>query len=1667
MNPESPFAVIVNDDPIQLKILSELVRKAGLNPQSFENAEDALAAMSCDTATGVVPTLIVTDLHMPGIDGWRFCRLLRSPEYDALNNVPILVVSATYSGDEPSRIAADLGANGFLSSPVDEREFMGKVDLILSGKQTRSALRVLVVQESSAWIASMEKVFLSHGFEMDAASTIRTASERMNKTTYDVAVLAHHLPDGQGDTLLETFLARQPACVCVVTTSDPGPDLALDWMRRGAAAYLHHSSEPEHLVEVCIRARRERSLLRVQDLLKTRTLELKSSEEKYRLLVENQNDLVIHFDLDKRIQYVNPNYCETFGKTEEQLLGSSFFPLIHEEDRKKVQDSLEQVLKPPHRSRHEERALTAQGWRWFSWSARAGLSEDGEVTSIISVGRDISDQKLAEESLCCTEQNLQTLFDAIEESVFMMQRDGTVLAANKTFAERIGRTVSECLGRNVYDLIPPDVAQRRRELVSRVLESGKPLSFEDQREDRWLHHHLRPVCGPNNEVRHLVIYATDITARKHADRYLRLSALVLDQIKDHVTVTDLNGVITYINRAEMKVLGRSREGILGQTTQLYGDDPGRGGTQEEILERTLSDGEWRGEVINYAADGSELIMDCRTQVIKDDNGDPVALAGISTDITEGKRTEQALRESERRYRQIFDSSADALFIQDIATGAILDVNKTMLSLYGYENKQEALNCSIGDLSAVDEGYDQSKILEMNLTAIGSQTHTFEWRAKKKSGEKFWAQVTLQKTQIDGVDRILATVRDITEHRCAVEALRESEEKHRRLFETMSQGVVYQDAEGRIISANPAAERVLGVSFEQMQGKTSMDPRWKMIREDGSAVPGPEHPAMVALRTGERQGPVVRGVFHPERNEYLWLNITAIPLFQTGETTPYQVYATFDDITERRQAENERYELAERLRLANKATNDVIWDWDVIQDTQRWNEAGTAVFGWTEIVEGPVNAHWWVERVHPDDQERVHASFFAVVNNPEIAFWHDEYRFRKADGAYADVMDRGYVLRDEQGKAIRMIGAMQDITERKQAVEALRESEEKHRALVQGLPDIVMRFDRAGHHLFVSENVEEVTGIPAVEFLGKTHRELGFPEHLCSFWEKHILEVFDSATPGETEFSFHGQDGEIIFNWRLLPEFDSEGTVRSVLTLSLDVTAHRKAEQAYQTLFNEMFDGFSLHEIICDAQGVPVDYRFLAVNPAFEKLTGHKAKDIIGKTVLEMMPGTEQYWIENYGNVALTGEPVFLESYAADIGKYFEVSAFRPAPMQFACIFVDVTERKRAEQERENLQAQLLQSQKMESVGRLAGGVAHDFNNMLMVILGHVEFVLESTDDGNPMYADLLEVYSAARRSADLTRQLLTFARRQTITPKVLNLNETISTVLKLFKRLIGEAIELDWQPDSDLWAVRVDPSQFDQILANLCVNARDAISGVGRIAIKTRNTSIDKQYCLRNVNAVPGDYVCLSIADNGCGMDQETLQHLFEPFYTTKGVGEGTGLGLATVYGVVQQNKGFIEVETKLGQSTTFRVYLPRYLDEEEGASQLESSGTATERGHETILLVEDEALILKLVTMMLERQGYTVVAANTPGEAMRLAQEHQGDIQLLITDVIMPEMNGRVLTKKMLSLYPNLRSLFVSGYTADVIADYGVLEEGINFLQKPFSMDELAAKVREVLAQS
>jgi PAS domain S-box-containing protein len=483
-------------------------------------------------------------------------------------------------------------------------------------------------------------------------------------------------------------------------------------------------------------------------------------------------------------------------------------------------------------------------------------------------------------------------------------------------------------------------------------------------------------------------------------------------------------------------------------------------------------------------------------------------------------------------------------------------------------------------------------------------------------------------------------------------------------------------------------------------------------------------------------------------------------------------------------------------------------------------------------------------------------------------------------------------------------------------------------------------------------------------------------------------------------------------------------------------------------------------------GLRENSKIAVFNKFAERLTGYTAQEVVGKEWISLfIPQENQETLYQTWNQIVDNQLVDHQFESEIVTKSGEMRLIKwhnavltenNAFWMILSVGEDITEQKA-------LAAQFQQAQKMESVGRLAGGVAHDYNNMLSIIIGYTQLAMGKVSTADPLHADLKEIDKAAQRSAEITRKLLGFARKQTVSPKVLDLNTAVEGMLKMLRRLLREDITLSWHPGTGVWQVKIDPSQVDQVLMNLCVNARDAIDGTGEISIETGNRVFDQDYCADHNGFVPGEFVMLAISDNGCGMDKKTLDHIFEPFFTTKQVGQGSGLGLAMVYGIVKQNKGFINVYSEPGRGTTLKLYFARDRTGIVEKTVADIPHPDAGRG-ETILVVEDESALLKLATRLLETLGYTVLSASHPDNALRLAKKHPGKIHLLLTDVVMPDMNGRELADRLLALYPDLKLVFMSGYTANVIAHQGVLDKGMHFIQKPLSIHALAATVRQAL---
>jgi len=658
-------------------------------------------------------------------------------------------------------------------------------------------------------------------------------------------------------------------------------------------------------------------------------------------------------------------------------------------------------------------------------------------------------------------------------------------------------------------------------------------------------------------------------------------------------------------------------------------------------------------------------------------------------------------------------------------------------------------------------------------------------------------------------------------------------------------------------------------------------------------------------------------------------------------------------------------------------------------------------------------------------------------------------------------------------AAHLIG---EIVEHKQTEMALAESQRSMAVLLRNLPGMAYRCrnDAMWTMEFVSHGCLNLTGYQAEELTGAhaiPYADLIVPDDRQMVWDM-VQQGVEQQRPFVMVYRIRTKGGEEKWVWEQgMGIADSAGAVTTLEGFITDITEHKRTEEALRA--SEAYQRAIISAAPNLVVGLDAHARIVLFNRFAEQLTGYAEDEVLGQNWIELFIPPElrndirALWEtitarrliqHHFDNPIITKTGVrLLISWNNTV--LTDGGAFR----MMLSIGEDVTERRRAEERERQLQAQLTHAQRMESIGRLAGGIAHDFNNMLTVILGTAELAMRKVDPAAPLHQDLCEILNAAQHSAGVTRQLLAFARQQTIAPRALDLNATIGNMLSMLRRLIGENIELAWRPAAMPLTVMMDPSQMDQILTNLCVNARDAITDVGRIAIETDRVLFDDDYCAGHAGAAPGAFAVLLVSDDGRGMDAHTQEKLFEPFFTTKGTGKGIGLGLATVYGIVKQNNGFINVYSEPDRGTTFRIYLPWHARQISAAPPARAE--TVPQGHgETILVVEDEAGILKLSQLMLEELGYRVLTAAKPSAALQLARSHAAHIDLLITDVVMSEMNGRDLAQQLLALHPHLKVLFMSGYTADVIAHRGMLDQGVHFVQKPFSSEDFARSVHHVL---
>ncbi|MDP8224602.1 MAG: PAS domain S-box protein [Candidatus Lernaella stagnicola] len=902
-----------------------------------------------------------------------------------------------------------------------------------------------------------------------------------------------------------------------------------------------------------------------------------------------------------------------------------------------------------------------------------------------------------------------------------------------------------------------------------------------------------------------------------------------------------------------------------------------------------------------------------------------------------------------------------------------------------------------------------------------------------------------------------------------------DERYRLLFETMVQGVVFQDSQGNVTSANAAAERILGLTHDEIVGRASADSRWRIIRMDGSELPSEEHPAMIALRTGSPVPDAVLGVFNPREENHRWIITSSKPFFRPGEEEPYQVQTIFEDITARRRTEKSMSAAQDKLQeqdkiyqLITKNMKDVVWLMSMNLDILYMSPSIERILGFTaeEIKSLPLD-----KQLTPESFERFMA-MIARTLTPENLADKDldittsiEVEHYRKDGTTVWSESSAAVVRDEQGSPTGIVGSSHDISERKQAETRLRQSEQTYRLLADNTLDCIWTMDINLNFIYVNPAIEPMTGYTPAEWMDSNLADHADAENLAIM--AGVVGEALSKPPAESGIIFEAEikkkSGESIpveIVGKVI--YGPDGNPIGLQGTTRDISERRAADAELKRQY-EMFELIINHIPVMIVIYNP-NFNVTLLNEACEKAIGWLTKDAKEIDLMERcFPDPEiRQKIHEFVDAA-PPEWMDLDLTARD-GRVLK-STWTTIVLSDdtrVAIGLDITDQKRAEAQRTALEEQLRQSQKMEAVGRLAGGIAHDFNNVLTAIQGFSDLVLDALGADHEAREDVRQIIEASESAARLTQQLLAFSRKQIIDPKPLDLNGVLANSEQIIRRLIGEDIDLAFYPEQDLWRIHFDAGQIEQILMNLAVNARDAMPQGGKLTFETHNVPIEDVPTAVRTKLVTGDYVMLGVSDNGHGIDAETQTKIFDPFFTTKEKGRGTGLGLATVYGIVKQNNGYVSVYSEVGHGTSFKIYLPRI-----GADVVEVGATTVIsdlEGSEVILLVEDQENVRNVAERTLTSFGYRVLVAADGEEAVRLFDANADDIDLLLTDVILPLMGGKELLVKLNERNPDLTALYMSGYTENAIAHHGVLDKGTHFLQKPFRPRELVIKVREVL---
>jgi PAS domain S-box-containing protein len=1022
-----------------------------------------------------------------------------------------------------------------------------------------------------------------------------------------------------------------------------------------------------------------------------------------------------------------------------------------------------------------------------------------------------------------------------------------------------------------------------------------------------------------------------------------------------------------------------------------------------------------------------------------------------------KVSQKALEDSEKRYRQVVENATEIIYTID-EKGNFTYGNPAGLKLTGY-SLQELRSFNYADLVAPEH---RERVSQAYINQFRERRPTIyiEFPFFSKSGEIIWfgqnTSLVIEDGKVVGFHII---ARDITERKQAEERLQERERYFRRLMYTLHEDIVVIDCDYRITDVNNTFLITTGSTREKVIGKHCYE------ISHGYAEPCDRHGEQCLIGEVFETGKSCNCKHVHMRGDGLKVHVDILlsPLKDDSGSVTHVVEAV-RDVTDIIQAYGALRSSEEKYRTILENIEEGYYEVDIAGNFTFLNDSMCRIFGYPKEELMGMNDRQYTDG---ENTKRLFQAFNKVYRTGEPHIGYD-YEIIRKDGAKRYVEASILLQKDSSGKPLGFRGIIRDVTERKRAEQALFDSEQRYGNLVENAPDVIFTLATDGTITSFNPVFETITGWSRSEWLGKAFTAILRPDDL-----PRGLEFFQSVLKGEKTVPFElrvlRESGDYLTAEFTVTPQTRDGSVIGVLGIARDITDRKLAEEALRSNENKyrtLIENVPQKIFLKDKNSV-----YISCNENYAQDLKIKPDEISGRTDYDFYPKelAEKYRADDK-KIIERGKTEEIEEKYIQNGQEVWVDTIK-TPVKdekgnhigILGIFWDITDRKRREEEMVVLQEQLRQSQKIEAIGRLAGGIAHDFNNLLTVINGYSQLSLIELKEDVPLRGNIEEIKRASEKAADLTRQLLAFSRRQILEMRVLDLNTVLRELDKMLHRLIGEDIELITVFTDDLGRVNTDPGWVEQIILNLSVNARDAMHSGGKLTIETANVELDETYARGHIAVKPGRYVMLSVSDTGVGMTREVRQQVFEPFFTTKEKGKGTGLGLSTVYGIVKQSGGNIWVYSEPGKGTTFKIYLPR-VDEplEEIKERVVKEGLP--HGSETILVVEDEKEVRKLAVQILQRQGYTVLDAPDGDGALVICGERKDPIHLILTDVVMPGMSGRQLADRLGSFHPEMKVLYMSGYTDNAITHHGVLEKGMDYIQKPFTVDGLARKVREVL---